>query len=56
MYKTRLTELFGIEYPIIQGGMMYVATADLSAAVSDAGALGVMTALTPGPAGLSPWT
>ena len=46
MYKTRLTELFGIEYPIIQGGMMYVSTADLSAAVSDAGALGVMTALT----------
>ena len=32
MYKTRLTELFGIEYPIIQGGMMYVSTADLSAA------------------------
>jgi NAD(P)H-dependent flavin oxidoreductase YrpB (nitropropane dioxygenase family) len=46
MYKTRLTELFGIEYPIIQGGMMYVSTADLSAAVSDAGALGVLTALT----------
>jgi nitronate monooxygenase len=46
MYKTRLTELFGIEYPIIQGGMMRIATADLSAAVSDAGGLGVMTALT----------
>jgi nitronate monooxygenase len=54
MYKTRLTELFGIEYPIIQGGMMRVSTADLSGAVSDAGALGVMTALTqPSPEALT---
>jgi nitronate monooxygenase len=54
MYKTRLTELFGIEFPIIQGGMMYVSTADLSAVVSDAGALGIMTALTqPSPEALT---
>lgn len=45
MYRTRLTELFGIEYPIIQGGMMRLATAEFIGAVSDAGALGVMTAL-----------
>lgn len=46
MYRTRLTELFGIEYPIISGGMMYVSTAELSGAVSAAGGLGIMTALT----------
>ncbi len=44
--KTRLTELLGIEAPIICGGMMRVGTADLAAAVSNAGGLGVMTALT----------
>lgn len=44
--KTRLTELLGIEFPIICGGMMRVGTADLAAAVSNAGGLGVMTALT----------
>ena len=44
--KTRLTDLLGIEYPIICGGMMRVGTADLAAAVSNAGALGIMTALT----------
>ncbi|MEY4783822.1 MAG: hypothetical protein RIR41_1757 [Pseudomonadota bacterium] len=44
--KTRLTALLGIEAPIICGGMMRVGTADLAAAVSNAGALGVMTALT----------
>jgi len=43
--KTRLTELLGIEFPIICGGMMRVGTADLAAAVSNAGGLGVMTAL-----------
>ena len=43
--KTRLTESLGIETPIICGGMMRVGTADLAAAVSNAGALGVMTAL-----------
>lgn len=44
--KTRLTELLGIEVPIICGGMMRVGTADLASAVSNAGGLGVMTALT----------
>lgn len=51
--KTRLTEMLGIETPIICGGMMRVGTADLAAAASNAGALGVMTALTqPTPGGL----
>ena len=44
--RTRLTELLGIETPIICGGMMRVGTAELAAAVSNAGALGTMTALT----------
>jgi nitronate monooxygenase len=44
--KTRITELLGIETPVICGGMMRVGTADLAAAASNAGALGVMTALT----------
>ncbi len=44
--KTRITELFGIEHPIIQGGMHYVGFAELAAAVSEAGGLGVITALT----------
>ena len=44
--KTRITELFGIEHPIIQGGMHYVGYAQLAAAVSNAGGLGVITALT----------
>ena len=44
--KTRLTELLGIDVPIICGGMMRVGTAELAAAVSNAGGLGVMTALT----------
>jgi NAD(P)H-dependent flavin oxidoreductase YrpB (nitropropane dioxygenase family) len=44
--KTRLTELLGIETPLICGGMMRVGTAELAAAASNAGALGVMTALT----------
>ncbi len=44
--KTRLTELLNIETPIVCGGMMRVGTADLAAAASNAGALGVMTALT----------
>ena len=44
--KTRLTELLGIETPIVCGGMMRVGTAPLAAAVSNAGALGIITALT----------
>jgi NADH:quinone reductase (non-electrogenic) len=43
--KTRLTELLGIETPLICGGMMRVGTAELAAAASNAGALGIMTAL-----------
>ena len=44
--KTRITEMLGIRYPIVQGGMMWVGTAELSSAVSNAGGLGVLTALT----------
>ena len=44
--KTRITELFGIRHPIIQGGMHYVGFAELAAAVSNAGGLGMITALT----------
>ncbi len=44
--KTRITELFGIQHPIIQGGMHYVGFAELAAAVSNAGALGLITGLT----------
>jgi len=46
--KTRITELFGIEHPIIQGGMHYVGYAELAAAVSNAGGLGIITGLTQG--------
>ncbi len=42
--KTRITELLGIEYPVIQGGMAWVATAELAAAVSNAGGLGLIAA------------
>ena len=44
--KTRMTELFEIEHPIIQGGMHYVGFAELAAAVSNAGGLGIITGLT----------
>ena len=46
MLKTRFTELFEIEHPIVQGGMQWVGRADFVAAVSNAGALGILTALT----------
>lgn len=46
--KTRITELFGIEHPIIQGGMHFVGFAELAAAVSNAGGLGIITGLTQG--------
>ena len=42
--KTRITEILGIEYPIIQGGMAWVATYELAAAVSEAGGLGIIGA------------
>jgi nitronate monooxygenase len=44
--KTRITELLGIEHPIIQGGMHFVGFAELAAAVSNAGGLGIVTGLT----------
>ena len=44
--KTRITELFGIQHPIIQGGMHFVGFAELAAAVSNAGGLGLITGLT----------
>jgi nitronate monooxygenase len=44
--KTRITKLLGIEHPIIQGGMQWVGLAELASAVSNAGGLGIITALT----------
>ncbi len=44
--RTRFTEEFGVEHPIVQGGMMWVGRAELAAAVSEAGGLGIITALT----------
>ncbi len=52
--KTRITELFGIQHPIIQGGMHHVGLAELASAVSNAGGLGIITALTqPSPEALA---
>jgi nitronate monooxygenase len=44
--RTRITDLFGIQHPIVQGGMHYVGYAQLASAVSNAGGLGIITALT----------
>lgn len=44
--RTRITDLFGIEHPIIQGGMHFVGLAELASAVSNAGGLGIVTGLT----------
>lgn len=53
MISTPFTQLLGIEHPIVQGGMMWVGRAELAAAVSEAGGLGIITALTqPTPADL----
>ncbi|TQS45824.1 NAD(P)H-dependent flavin oxidoreductase [Cryptosporangium phraense] len=53
MLRTRFTETFGVEHPIVQGGMQWVGRAELAAAVSEAGGLGLITALTqPTPADL----
>jgi nitronate monooxygenase len=46
LVKTAITDLFGIKHPIIQGGMHYVGFAELAAAVSNAGGLGIITGLT----------
>ncbi|MFE7228024.1 NAD(P)H-dependent flavin oxidoreductase [Nocardioides sp. NPDC057577] len=52
--STRFTELVGIDHPVVQGGMMWVGRAELAAAVSEAGGLGIITALTqPTPADLA---
>ncbi|MBY6167528.1 nitronate monooxygenase family protein [Pseudooceanicola nitratireducens] len=52
--RTKITEMLGIQHPIVQGGMMWVGTADMAAAVSNAGGLGIITALTqPTPDALS---
>lgn len=52
--RTRITELLGIEHPIIQGGMQWVGRAELASGVSNAGGLGILTALTqPTPADLA---
>jgi nitronate monooxygenase len=52
--KTRITEMLGVRYPIIQGGMMWVGHAEMAAAVSNAGGFGILTALTqPTPAALA---
>jgi NAD(P)H-dependent flavin oxidoreductase YrpB (nitropropane dioxygenase family) len=51
---TRFTEAFGVEHPVVQGGMQWVGRAELVAAVANAGALGFITALTqPTPADLA---
>ncbi|RVQ66592.1 nitronate monooxygenase [Croceicoccus ponticola] len=44
--RTKITELLGIEHPVVQGGMMWVGRAELASAVSNAGGLGILTALT----------
>jgi len=46
MIKTRITEYFGVDHPVVQGGLMWVAKAELTSAVANAGAMGFMTALT----------
>jgi len=46
MFKTRLTELLGVEYPIIGGAMAYLSTGELAAAVSNAGGFGLISAVT----------
>ena len=46
MFKTRLTELLGVEYPIIGGAMAYLSTAELAAAISNAGGFGLIAGVT----------
>ena len=54
VFRTRFTEMFGVDHPIVQGGMQWVGRAELVAAVSEAGGLGMVTALTqPTPADLA---
>src|SRR5580692_6159937 len=54
MLENRVTQMLGIRYPVIQGGMQWIGKAELASAVSNAGGLGVLTALTqPTPAHLA---
>jgi nitronate monooxygenase len=46
MIRTRFTEMFGVQHPVVQGGMQWVGRAELTSAVANAGALGFLTALT----------
>jgi len=46
MFKTRFTEAFGVEHPIMQGGMQWVGRAEMAAAVANAGGLATLSALT----------
>jgi len=46
LFKTRITETLGIEYPIIQGAMLWLARAELASAVSNAGGLGIISSAT----------
>ena len=46
MLKTKITEMFNIDHPIVQGGMHYVGFAEMASAVSNAGGLGIITGLT----------
>jgi putative enoyl-[acyl-carrier-protein] reductase II len=45
MFETRLTQILGIQYPIVQGGLQWLATAQLASAVSEAGGLGIISSL-----------
>ena len=43
MFKTKITEMFDIKYPIVEGAMMWIMTSEFTAAVANAGGLGVLT-------------
>jgi NAD(P)H-dependent flavin oxidoreductase YrpB (nitropropane dioxygenase family) len=45
MFVTRLTQMLGIKYPIVQGGLQWLATAQLASAVSEAGGLGIISSI-----------
>ncbi len=47
VFRTRFTETFGVEHPIMQGGMQWVGRAEMAAAVANAGGLATLSALTP---------
>ncbi|MFW5908547.1 MAG: NAD(P)H-dependent flavin oxidoreductase [Desulfosalsimonas sp.] len=45
MFETKITKMFGVKYPVVQGGLMWIANAQLTSAVANAGGMGFMTAL-----------